>query len=135
MRKIVTETIVSDADTGEIIRKSINRGSQNGDDWVIIYREALANLGRTAPLVAWKVFAALGSKQNFERGLKVTKKAIAEEFGMSYDNVIRGFNWLKENGYLKEHKVDGVREFLLNPDVTTCGRHKKAKLDLWNSVG
>ena len=53
---------------------------------------------------------------------------------MSYNNVMRGFNWLKENGYLKERKVNGQTEFLLNPDVTTCGRQKKRKLELWNSI-
>ena len=123
-----------DDETGKIIRESFNRGSQNGDDWVIIYRKALAQLVLDAPLVAWKVFGALSSKQDFEKGIKVTKKSIAEEFNMSYDNVIRGFNWLKENGYLKERKVDGIREYLLNPNVTTCGRNKKKKVELWNSV-
>lgn len=134
MRKIATKTIVMDDETGKIIRESFNRGSQNGDDWVIVYREALVNLVLNAPLTAWKVFGVLSSKQDFLKGIKITKKAIAEEFNMSYDNVIRGFNWLKENGYLKERKVDGIREYLLNPDVTTCGRNKKQKLATWHSI-
>ena len=134
MGRIATRTTVMNSETGEIIRESFNRGSQNGDGWMIVYREALADLARNAPLTAWKVFGALGSKQDFEKGIKITKKAIAEEFNMSYDNVIRGFKWLKENGYIKEHKTDGVTEFLLNPDVTTCGKNKKKKVELWNSV-
>lgn len=85
-------------------------------------------------MAALKVFLALSSKQEFERRIKITKKAIAEEFNISYDNVVRGFNWLKENGYLKERKIDGLSEFLLNPDMTTCGRNKKKKVELWNSI-
>ena len=108
--------------------------SENGDDRVIVYRSALANLARTAPLNAWKVFGALSSKQEFDKGIKITKKAVSDEFSMSYDNVIRGFNWLKENNYIKERKVGGQTEFLLNPDVTTCGKNKKLKVELWNSV-
>lgn len=133
MGETAKRTTVYDSSTGRVIRDSVNYGTQNGDGWVIMYRNALADLARTAPLTAWKVFAALSSKQEFERGTKITKKAIADEFNISYDNVIRGFNWLKENGYLKERKIDGVREFLLNPDVTTCGKQKKKKLELWNS--
>ena len=106
----------------------------DGDDWVIVYRSALASLALDAPLHAWKVFGALSSKQEFERGIKTTKKAIADEFNISYDNVIRGFSWLKEHGYVKERKVNGQTEFLLNPSVTTCGRNKQKKIDLWNSV-
>ena len=101
---------------------------------MIVYRDALANLARTAPLNAWKVFGALGSLQEFEKGIKITKKALGEEFSISYDNVIRGFNWLKENDYVREHKVGGITEFLLNPDVTTCGKNKQKKIDLWNSM-
>jgi len=134
MSKIITKTTVIDTETGEIIRTSVNHGSQNGDDWVIIYREALLELGRTAPLTAWKVFAALGSSQEFKTGVKITKRAVAEKMNMSYNNVMRGFNWLKENSYIKERKVDGQTEFLLNPDVTTCGKQKQAKLALWNSI-
>ena len=101
---------------------------------MIVYRSALANLARTAPLNAWKVFGALSSKQEFDKGIKITKKAVSDEFSMSYDNVIRGFNWLKENNYVKERKVGGQTEFLLNPDVTTCGKNKQLKVELWNSV-
>ena len=101
---------------------------------MIIYRDALINLTLDAPLTAWKVFGALASKQEFDRGIKITKKAIADEFLMSYDNVIRGFKWLKEHGYIKEHKVNGVPEILLNPEVTTCGKKKDEKVKLWNSI-
>ena len=133
MGRIVKRTTIYDDETGEIIRDSVKRGTQNGDGWMIVYNDAFEELGRTAPLTAWKVFAALAANQEFEKGFKTTKRAIAEKMEISYDNVMRGFNWLKENGYLKERKIDGVSEFLLNPDVTTCGKNKKKKLELWNS--
>ncbi len=106
----------------------------NGDGWVIMYREPLLNLAIKAPLIAWKVFATLASQQNFNEGIKITKRAIADILGVSYDNVLRGFNWLKDNGYVKERKVNGITEFLLNPNVTTCGKNRKNKKELWDSI-
>ncbi len=110
-------------------------GSQNGDGWMIMYREALAKLAISAPSLAFRVFALLASKQVFENsGISSTKQAIADEMGMSYQRVWEAFKWLKENLYIKEIKVNGQTQFLLNPDVTTCGKNKKKKVDLWNSV-
>lgn len=106
----------------------------NGDGWVIIYREPFMGLTLDAPPAALKVFIALMTKQEFERGVRITKKAIADRLKVSYDNVMRAFKWLKENGYIKEHKVDGQTEFLLNPEVTTCGKNRKKKVELWNSI-
>ena len=125
---------VFDPETGEIIRNAVSFGSQNGDDWVIWYRNALRSLAIDAPLVAWKVLAALASKQEFEDGINTTKQAVADSLKISYDNVMRGFKWLKENKYLKERKVNGQTQFLLNPNVTTCGKNRKAKIELWESI-
>ena len=135
MRRIITKTIVSDAETGEIIRTSVNRGTQNGDDWVIVYRASFMDFLLTAPdFTTAKVFGSLMTKQEFENGVRSTKKAIADELNVSYRSVIAAFNWLKENGYVKERKVNGQTEFLLNPNVTTCGRNKSKKVALWNSI-
>ena len=125
---------IFNSETGEVIKNAVSSRSQNGDNWVIWYREALMTLTVDAPLVAWKVLAALSSKQEFEGGINTTKKAIADSVKISYDNVARGFKWLKENSYVKERKVNGQTQFLLNPNVTTCGKNRKAKIDLWNSI-
>ena len=102
---------------------------------MIVYEDAIMNLAQetTNPSVL-RVFMSLMSKQEFLRGARTTKKAIAEELRISYDSVMVAFKWLKENGYIKERKVSGQTEFLLNPNVTTCGKHKQKKIDLWNSV-
>ena len=73
-------------------------------------------------------------KQEFDDGINTIKQAVADSLKMSYDNVMRGFKWLKENKYVKEHKVNGQTQFLLNPNVTTCGKNRKAKLALWESI-
>ena len=135
MGRIATKTTVINEETGEIIRESFNRGYQNGDDWVIVYRESFRDFLMTVPdFITTKVFGFLLTKQEFERGVRITKKAVAEELKISYRSVMVAFKWLKENGYVKEHKVDGQTEFLLNPDVTTCGRNKSKKIELWDSV-
>ena len=135
MAKIAKQVTVFDSETGEIIKETVTFGSrQNGDDWVIWYRSALNDLAVNAPLVAWKVLAALASKQEFENAINTTKQAIADNLKISYDNVMRGFKWLKENNYVKERKVNGQTQFLLNPHVTTCGKNRKAKIKLWEET-
>ena len=87
----------------------------------------------TSPSIL-RIFGSLMSKQEFENGVRTTKRAIAEELNIERTAAWNAFKWLKENGYIKERKVSGQTEFLLNPNVTTCGKHKQKKIDLWNSV-
>lgn len=134
MARISKRVTITDTETGEIIRDSVTYGSQNGVGWMIMYRESILDLSEKAPATALKIFLNLSARQEFESGIKVTKKFIAESLQISSAQVWRGFKWLKENGYVKEHKVDGITEFVLNPDVTTCGKNRKAKIDLWNSI-
>ena len=81
-----------------------------------------------------KVFGVLMTQQKFEGGINTTKKAVADKIKISYRSVMTAFNWLKKHGYIRERKVNGQTEFLLNPDVTTCGKNKKEKIKLWNSL-
>ena len=134
MSDIGKQTKIFKRSTGEVIRETVTFGTQNGDDWVIWYRSALADLAVNAPLVAWKVLALLASKQEFEDGINTTKQAVADSLEISYENVMRGFKWLKENLYIKERKVNGQTQFLLNPYVTTCGKNRKKKIELWESI-
>ena len=106
-----------------------------GDGWVLVYRNTFMHFLLTVPdFITTKVFGSLMAKQEFENGVRTTKKAVADELNISYRSVMVAFKWLKENGYVKERKVSGQTEFLLNPDVTTCGKNKQKKIDLWNSV-
>ena len=133
MSGIGKEVTVFDADTGELMNRTISYGSQNGDGWVIIYREAYMNFLLAVPdLTTAKVFGSLMTKQEFTGGIKTTKQAIADELNISYRSILKAFSWLKNNGYLKERKVMGIPEFLLNPDITTCGKNKGKKENLWN---
>ena len=135
MARIAKRVTITDVETGEIIKDSVNYGTQNGDDWVIMYREAINNLTDSVPdLTTLKLFLKLSSKQEYEGGLKIAKKFIADELKISRTQLWRSFKWMKENGYVKEHKVNGITEFVLNPNVTTCGKNRKAKIDLWNSI-
>lgn len=135
MSRRAKEVRIFDADTGEIIQDVISYGTQNGDGWVIVYEETFMDFLMTAPdFTTAKVFGALMTKQEFDRGINTTKKALAERIGVSYRSVMNSFKWLKEHGYVKERKVNGQTEFLLNPDVTTRVKNRKKKIDMWNSV-
>ena len=102
-----------------------NYGTQNGDGFMLMYRDAIGLLAKTAPPLALRVFLTLSAKQEFEGGLKSTKKAVADELEITYENIMKAFKWLKEHAYVKERKVNGQTEFLLNPNVTTCGKNRK----------
>ena len=99
---------------------------------MIVYRESFTDFLLSVPdFITLKVFGLLMTKQEFTNGARTTKKAIADELRVSYRSIMVAFKWLKENGYVKEHKVNGQTEFLLNPEVTTCGRQKQRKVNLW----
>ena len=105
------------------------------DDLAIMYSDILDLLINFAPdFSTLKVFLKLSTKQEYEGGIKITKQAIADELKISYVSTIKAFKWLKENGYVKERKINGVPEFLLNPYVTTCGKNRKEKIKLWESI-
>ena len=135
MSRLARHFSVVDPETGEVLHETVKYGSQNGEGWMIVYRDAYMQLTLEAPdFVTSKVFTVLMTKQPFEGGIKMTKKAIADKLGVSRTAVWQAIKWLKENRYIKETKTDGVPEFLLNPNVTTCGKNKKAKIALWESV-
>ena len=74
MSRIGKQVKIFDENSGKVFSDTISFGSQNGDGWVIMYREALDNLAINAPLVAWKVFAFLSSRQEFDDGINTTKQ-------------------------------------------------------------
>ena len=123
-----------DAETGEVYKEFVTFGTQNGEGWVIMYREGLETLVKNAPPSALKVFLHLAIRQPFEGGVKISKKAVADNLELSRTVVWQGFKWLKENNYIKERTTDGLPEFLLNPNVTTCGRKRKEKIKLWEET-
>ena len=135
MSTTAKQVTIINTDTGEIIKQVYTCGSQNGDDWVIVYRETFENFLMVAPdFTTAKVFGVLMTQQKFEGGINTTKKAIADRIKVSYRSVVTAFKWLKEHGYVKERKVFGQTEFLLNPYVTTCGKNRKDKINLWESI-
>ncbi len=135
MGEIAKHVTIFDSDTGKRIHETISYGTQNGDGWMIVYREPFMELARetTNPSIL-RIFMSLMTKQEFDRGIKTTKKAVADELGIERTSTWNAFKWLKEHGYIKERKVNGQTEFLLNPTVTTCGKNRKEKIKLWNSL-
>ena len=130
----IVDTVTGEI-TGKVLNETVNYGTQNGDGWVIVYREAYMQLllETTNPTIL-RIFGSLMAKQAFEGGIKTTKKAIADELGVERTTAWNAFKWLKEHKYIKETKTNGQTEFLLNPNVTTCGKNKKAKIELWQSI-
>ena len=120
-------------ETGEIEVKNSKQRLVNKPGFVLIYREALQILASEAPsLSVMKVFSLLSSLQEYaDDGINITKQAIADTIGTTYKSVWSACKWLEENKFIKTRKHNGQTQFLLNPDITTCGRKRQAKKMLW----
>ena len=120
-----------------IAPKGYNRlegGAHAYCNFISLNNVSILQMAIKAPPSALKVFLHLATRQPFEGGIKISKKAVADNLELSRTVVWQGFKWLKENNYIKERKVDGLPEFLLNPNVTTCGRKRKEKIKLWEET-
>ena len=129
---IIKELTVMD-ENGNVQSKHRWKSKPNPEGFVLVYRDAMKDLAIEAPsLSVMKVFNLLGSMQPFEGGIAISKQAIADRIGTTYKSVWSACKWLIENGYIGEQKINGMRQFILNPNVTTCGKKRQAKEIQWS---
>lgn len=133
--QIETRTVVTDISTGEVINDvtRLGRKSTNGKGWVIVYTEKVLELLTKCPTFAtFKVFTYLSMGQQFEeKGMITTKAAVQKELGITKPTCLAAFKWLKENFIVNECKINGHKEFMVNPNYVTVGRDKKARMKEW----
>ena len=81
--------------------------------------EIISELVNSVPnLATIKVYLQLYKMSKVDNnGVSTTKKAVADELKLSYPIIFSSFKWLKENGYIKETKVNGQTKFIL-PEIS-----------------
>lgn len=132
---------VIEEDTGEVVHTSASKGSRLGKGWVIMYTEKITDFVISCPSASTvKVFLILAAGQKFENhGMITTKKAVQEKLGITKQTCLEAFKYLKERMIINECKIDGVTEFMVNPELVMVGNDKKARVAewqrRWNSLG
>lgn len=122
-------------ENGEVKAKHRWKSHPNPEGFVLMYRNAIEELAVDAPNFAVvKIFMLLSSMQHYEGAITTTQKAIADRLGISQVHTSRAFKWLKENSYIGERRINGIRQFVLNPNVTTCGTKRQAKELQWSQA-
>lgn len=129
----VKQITTYEENTGEVVSDVVTKGSTNGNGWVIMYTEKIEKLVMSCTSAATlRVFMLLAAGQQYEeRGMVTTKKAIQEKLGIDKKTCITAFNWLKENLIINEYRVNGVTEFMVNPELVTVGRDKRKRQKEW----
>lgn len=119
----VTQIIVSDAATGEVLTDKILYGARSKGGWCMLYQQKGLDLIAQAPNASvLKVFMYLACGQTYEGGMKTTKRSVEQNLGLSHKSVALAFKWLKDNFIVHEWRVDGCAEFMINPNYVCVGK-------------
>lgn len=112
-----------DNDTGEIFENhSQTLGSKLGGGWIVVYKVPLQKLLKVVPNFATlKVYLYIASSQDFNKVTLISAKYISAQLGMSYQTVWNSIKWLKQAGYVKDGEIAGMKGYVVNPTVSTCG--------------
>lgn len=123
-------------DDGELISTTLTKKPRLAGDWIVFYKGQLKRLAESqVEASTLRVYLWLASKQTFENYVMTTRATIATKLNLSKITVHRAINWLIENQYLIEAKVEGNVGYLLNPDITTKGAKNKAeRKGLWETI-
>lgn len=96
-----------------------------------MYQDRAWDLISKAPnATVLKVFMYLACGQTYNGGLKTTKRAVEERLGLSHKSVALAFKWLKDNFIVHEWRVDGVSEFMINPQYVCVGKLDE-RMKIW----
>lgn len=121
-------------DEGNFVRSVTQTGSQLKEGWIVFYKEELERLMKlNLDYSVVKVYMYLCSQQTYEKLVMTPISHAARELGMAYRTAWGAIRTLEREGFLARRTVDGVRGFLINPKVSTCGKASlAAKQILWS---
>lgn len=113
-----------DKETGEITKESRWSGSMLGDDYFVMYKQAMDKLlhDSKAPETALRVFIKLCTMQTFESAVVVSRTFLMNDLKTTRKTLWKCLSYLKEHAYIMETKVNGHSAFIINPDVSNCGK-------------
>lgn len=128
----MTQIIVTDMNTGEVLTDKTTYGSRSKGGWIMFYQQAGLQLIADAPSPAvLKIFMYLALGQTYEGGMKTTKADVQRKLGLSKATTINAFKWLKEHLIVHEWRVNGCTEFMVSPVYVCVGKFDE-RIKMWN---
>lgn len=126
MQNLIQEFRLIDSSSGEVVvSHSSTKISKLKKGWFAMYKLPIQKLITEVPNFATlKVFLLLSSVQDYETVTIISNNEIARLTQLSYPSVWKSINWLLEHEYIKKASVNGVKGYILNPSVSTCGTDK-----------
>ena len=107
--------------------------------FVIIYSAPICKLVEmpTITISALRLFLYIAHNQQYGEdglhfGFSCTKTHLREKLKLDRKPVYSALKWLKENHLVLETKVNGNREFMVNPHYVTVGSRKNKRIKEWN---
>lgn len=123
---------------GELISASTFKArKQNGSGFVISYTEKMSEfIEKTSVPSVVRIFLYLSHKQQYGAngvyGYRCTRKHLEQALNIDRKSVYSALMTLKNDFLVQETKVDGLSEFMVNPNYVTMGRDKQARIREWN---
>lgn len=123
---------------GELISSNVFKAKkQNGSGFVISYTEKMNEfiLKNDVPSVV-RIFVYIANNQQYGingvYGYRCTRKHLETALNITRKSVYSALTKLKDDFLVNETKVDGLSEFMVNPNYVTMGRDKQARIREWN---
>lgn len=122
-------------DNGELVKQTEQHGSQLKEGWIVVYKEPLQRLiTECKEYSKVRVFIYLSSLQTFDSLVFISIAELSRKLQMTYKTAWSCIKWLEEHEYIKRMERDGITGFLLNPNITTCGKKNAGKKrSMWSS--
>lgn len=110
---------------------------QNGSGFVLSYTEEMCDfLVKYSSGSVVRVFLYIAHHQQYGTnsvyGFRCSHKYLRQILNLDKKTIYNAMSVLKENFLIHELRVDGVSEFMVNPNYITMGREKKDRMREWN---
>lgn len=110
---------------------------QNGSGFVISYTEKMSEfIAKTETPSVVRIFLYLAHNQQYGTngvyGYRCTRKHLEQALNITRKSVYSALTKLKEDFLVNETKIDGLSEFMVNPNYVTMGRDKQERIREWN---
>ena len=134
---VAVQTIVFDADTGEVLRDQTRLSrSDNGKDWNIMYQLTLYKLStdKTLTRADLATYMYILANMDYQCKFSTTMKDMAERLHLSPPQLRASVDKLKQRDFIKESRFNGMKTFFVNPEYVTRGKDKGKLLKTYEDL-
>lgn len=131
-------TITRTNSAGEILSEVILEDrKQNGSGFVLSYTDKMIEfIGKYSTGATVRLFIYLAHNQQYGTngvfGFRCSRASLENALGLTRKTVYSSLIELKKDFLVHELRVDGVSEFMVNPNYITIGKEKKTRMAEWN---